>query len=86
MAVKFHSFELFFSVYTVLDDLDTISSGLSLLKNLPDLKQHLESMRNDPSMASGNLVTELEILVEGLLADMEPFVSFGLTTLYKGSH
>lgn len=82
MAITFHSFELFILICTVMDDLDTISSGLSLLKNLPDLEQHLESLRNDPSVASGSLVAELEILVEGLLADTEPFVSFGLTTLF----
>jgi hypothetical protein len=40
-------------------------------------------MKKDPSIASESLVAELEILVEGFLADTEPFVGSGLTTLYE---
>jgi hypothetical protein len=38
MAVELHSSDLFFSIYRRLENLDILSSGLALLKNLPDLE------------------------------------------------
>ncbi|KAE8445741.1 hypothetical protein EG329_012920 [Mollisiaceae sp. DMI_Dod_QoI] len=81
--IMIHSFELFLAVYLTLEDLEACSNGLLLLKNLSLLEKYLDSIRNDPSMTSTALPTELVLLVKGLLSDTEPFVSFGLTSLYE---
>jgi hypothetical protein len=83
MIVSIHSWEMFFELYSILGDFEACSDGLLLLKHLTTLERHLDSMRNDPSIATSNLTTELSLLVEGLLADNEPFLSFGIMELYE---
>ncbi|KAE9374089.1 hypothetical protein N431DRAFT_556502 [Stipitochalara longipes BDJ] len=88
---KFHSGALFLAIFDRLrplfgspyNDFKAWSDGFQLLKHLPELERYLESMRNDLSTGHSGLFIELELFVKGFLADNEPFMSYGLTTLYE---
>ncbi|PQE23546.1 multiple ankyrin repeats single kh domain protein [Rutstroemia sp. NJR-2017a BVV2] len=94
MDITIFSDDLYSNLLEVLDstgsqigftDDKKIVNGLDLLKHYPILKSHLgnhvSNLPDSPMIHSP--FSEMELLVEGLLADGEVFASFGYEDLYE---
>jgi ankyrin repeat protein len=66
-------------------DQERILNGLVLLKNYHNLECHLGVLHSKlpPNQTTHSLVLEMELLVDGLLADGEVFKSFGYEDMYE---
>lgn len=86
MVVNIYSPDLLLKVQAVMGGSTTSLDSLLLLEYHEFLQDQLRSLQSDGTNSNNILISEMKLLVNGLLNDNETFASFGYEKLYESGH